>query len=124
MTQFNVSYEINIIAENPLDAAKQANEIMVDSYPQLYVQNDETKKIFSVDLEEYDEKAVLLVNNYSPIIETKSSDIYSFCINNCKQSIKDSDKLSPDNIDAFRMSEVLAIAFCKTKEDVLKDLVF
>ena len=52
-----------------------------------------------------------------------AKNMYQFCINNCKNKIKDQDPLNPDSIDVFKMSEVLAIAFCKLKEDVIMDLI-
>jgi len=69
--EFKIAWEISIDAANPLEAAKLATEMMRDkgSEWQFYVQEDESNDIFSVDLEEEDEDAVLLVNgNYVPTI--------------------------------------------------------
>jgi hypothetical protein len=70
MPNFKVVIEIELDAETPLEAAKLAKEYM-DGYDfQSYIQNDETKEVFSVDLEEEDENAVLPVHVYHPMIET------------------------------------------------------
>jgi hypothetical protein len=53
----------------------------------------------------------------------EAKDVYMFCIRNCVHQLKTCDKLGPEAINAFRMSEVLAIAFCKLKEDVLNDII-
>ena len=71
---WNISWEINVDEEDaktPLDAAKYATFIMRDTSAdwQFYIQNDETKQIFSVDLEDSDEDAVLPVTDYKPIIK-------------------------------------------------------
>lgn len=73
--QWNISWEINTENEElitPLDVAKYCTKIMSDRTCewQFYIQDDETKEIFSVDLEEDDEDAVLRVTNYKPIIKT------------------------------------------------------
>lgn len=71
-TMYNISFEINYPAESPLDAAKQLQALLEAQSNdwQYYVQNDETKEIFSVDLQEDDEDAVLPINpkDYTPII--------------------------------------------------------
>lgn len=54
----------------------------------------------------------------------EAKDVYWFCINNCKNAIKESKPTDiENNINAFRMAEVLSIAFCKRKEDILLDLI-
>ena len=54
----------------------------------------------------------------------EAKEVYWFCINNCKNAIKESKPTDiENNINAFRMAEVLSIAFCKTKEDILLDLI-
>lgn len=53
----------------------------------------------------------------------EAKDVYQFCIGNCANQLRNQKPLDPNSIDAFRMSEVLAIAFCKTKEDVLIDII-
>lgn len=75
MNQWNVIWEINTENEDlvtPLDVAKYCTNIMRDAnYDwQFYIQNDDTKEIFSVDLEEADENAVLPVKDYKPIIQS------------------------------------------------------
>lgn len=75
--QFNLSMDINAIANNPLEAAKWAQAVARDRSVglQFYVQDDETKEIFSVDLEEEDSDAVLSIkaNEYTPVIETPAA---------------------------------------------------
>lgn len=56
MKIFNVIWEINLTAATPLDAAKLAQEWLRDKGENWFftVQDDETKKIYSVDLAEDD----------------------------------------------------------------------
>ena len=68
MARYKVSYEIDTESDSPLESAKEVQEIMKTSCGQFYVQNDDTKEVFSVDLEEDDEDAVLPVTNYAPFI--------------------------------------------------------
>jgi hypothetical protein len=70
MKNFNISLELSLSAENPLEAAKLAQEQIREDNWIFYVQNDKTKEVWSVDLDEEDEDAVLPVNDYTPIIET------------------------------------------------------
>ena len=75
MLKYQVSWEISIDEEDaktPLEAAKYATFIMRDKYAewQFYIQDYETKQIYSVNLEQLDEDAVEPVINYKPIIET------------------------------------------------------
>lgn len=66
---FKVSMEIEVDAENPLDAAKKVEDwIQKDGGFQYYVQG-ENNEIFSVDLSEDDEDAVLPANEYQPTIQ-------------------------------------------------------
>jgi len=67
MATFHISWEIDLEADTPLNAAKEAQELMRNDDWQFYVQNAETNEIFSVDLQ--DEDAVLPVNEYRSIIE-------------------------------------------------------
>lgn len=70
---FKLCWEIQLEAENPLEAAKLANKWLQEkdnSAVQFYVQQDDTKEVYSVDLLEEDEDAVLPVNNYEPIIKS------------------------------------------------------
>jgi len=75
MTHFKVSFEIEVDADSPLEAAKIVNRMM-DDHPydgdacgwQFYVQEDDTNKIYSVDLDEEDDDAVLPVDDYYPFI--------------------------------------------------------
>ena len=68
--EYRISWETQLDAENPLAAAKEALAMIQDgegSPYQFYVQAED-KKVFSVDLSEDDEDAVLPVENYLPII--------------------------------------------------------
>jgi hypothetical protein len=71
MAEFKVSLEIQLQAENPLEAAKLARQWAIEDPMQYYVQNDETGEIHSVDLAEEPEDAVLPVDNYQPFIQKK-----------------------------------------------------
>jgi len=68
---FNVSLEIQVEAESPLEAAKQVQAMIQEkgSAWQFYVQEDSNPEIFSVDLEENEEDAILTVVNYHPTIQ-------------------------------------------------------
>jgi len=68
MKHYKVSFEIDVEDETPLGAAKEVQEMMRTDDWQFYVQDDETKEVFSVDLTEDDEDAVLPVTNYEPFI--------------------------------------------------------
>jgi hypothetical protein len=70
MKDYKLSLEINLSGENPLEVSKQLTEMIRDheSDWQFYVQDEETNEIFSVDLQEEDEDAVLPVKNYEPFI--------------------------------------------------------
>lgn len=51
MPKFKIKYTQEIEAENALEAAKQAQEAIIDQEAQCYVvQNSETGETFSVDL--------------------------------------------------------------------------
>jgi len=51
MPKFRIKYTQEIEAENALEAAKQAQEGIIDQEAQIYiVQNAETNETFSVDL--------------------------------------------------------------------------
>ena len=70
MAEFRIVWEIELSGNDPLDAAKQAKDCVENdaACQQYYVQNIETKEIFSVDLNEEDIDAVLPVKNYEPLI--------------------------------------------------------
>lgn len=70
MAQFKVVWEIQLEANSPLEAAKTAREWQLDkdsSATMYYVQEDEKKEVFSVDLLEDDEDAVLPIDYVSMI---------------------------------------------------------
>lgn len=68
--QYKVVWEISELdAKNPLQAAKTAQNWIKQEAQQYYVQDQETNEIFSVDLQEEDEDAVLPVTGeYIPEI--------------------------------------------------------
>ena len=68
---FNVSLEIVMDGQNPLDVAKRLQEwIREDTNFQFYVQAQNEKDIHSVDLDEVDENAVSIANEYyTPVIK-------------------------------------------------------
>lgn len=68
---YNISLEINISGGSPLEAAKKLQEMLQNKAEgwQYYVQEEGSKEIFSVDLEEEDSDAVLPANDYYPIIK-------------------------------------------------------
>ena len=70
MKLYKVVFEIEIDAESPLQAAERIQDLIreVDSNWQFYVQAEDEKQIYSVDLEEEDEFAVYPVNEYKPLI--------------------------------------------------------
>jgi len=67
-----VVFEIEVEAETPLEAAKEVQKWLQDpkSDWQFYVQPcDKSGDVFSVDLSEEDEDAVLEADNYIPMIK-------------------------------------------------------
>ena len=71
MALFKVTHEINVEAKNPLQAAKIVQGWMDagDTKWQFYVQRENGKKIYSVDLNQSNSDAVLPVTEYSPMIQ-------------------------------------------------------
>ena len=71
MKMYNLSLEINIQANSPLDAAKELESMIKEEGVcfQYYVQEDGCDEILSVDLAEEDEDAVLPANDYQPVIK-------------------------------------------------------
>lgn len=70
MANYRLSLEIEIDANSPLDAAKKLQEWIKFGMDFQYYVQDEYNEIFSVDLEEDDEDAVLpLTDPYFPIIK-------------------------------------------------------
>jgi hypothetical protein len=69
MGNFKVSFEIEVDASSPLAAAKEVQDWMRSDDWQFYVQNTYSKEVFSVDLQEEDEDAVILVKDYEPFIQ-------------------------------------------------------
>lgn len=70
MKTYNISLEITLNATTPIEAAKQLQNWIKENETnwQFYVQEDGSKEIYSVDLEEPDEDSVLIANGYTPII--------------------------------------------------------
>ncbi len=51
-------------------------------------------------------------------------DFYKFALTNSANYLRKSRPSDPDgNIDAWQISSVLSIVFCKSKEEILQDLV-
>lgn len=73
MAEFKVVMEIQVEAENPLEAARQVENWIKEEgeHFQYYVQEDGKEEIYSIDLEETDEDAILPINpsDYIPIID-------------------------------------------------------
>ena len=69
MATYKIAWEIELEAESPLEAAKEAQKWLRKDDWMFYVQNSETNEIVSVDLQELDEDAVLPVDVYTPIIK-------------------------------------------------------
>ena len=69
MANFRVTFEIEVEASCPLVAAMEVQRWMRKDDWQFYVQNSEDKKIYSVDLAEDDDDAVIQVDSFKPIIE-------------------------------------------------------
>jgi len=74
MKSFKVSFEIDVSAETPLEAAKIVQNYLQDPDEdwQFFIQDEQTDEIFSVDLDESDDDAVLPVDNYVPFINPKN----------------------------------------------------
>jgi hypothetical protein len=69
MASFKIVWEIELSAESPLEAAKEAQRWLRANDWQYYVQDGTSKEIFSVDLSEEEEEAIIPVEKYEPIIE-------------------------------------------------------
>jgi hypothetical protein len=76
MPVFKICWEIELDADTPLDAAKtaldwiQEDNITGNPPHQFYVQEEGKKEVFSVDLAEEDEDAVIqCTDGYTPIID-------------------------------------------------------
>jgi hypothetical protein len=67
---YKVSIEIQVEANSPLEAAKKVEEMLTENPLgwQYYVQEEDEKEIYSVDLDEEDEDAVLIAQSYHPLI--------------------------------------------------------
>ena len=75
MPHYKIVLEIELDAENPREAANTLVEWIKDGGDFIYmVQNDETKELFSVDmdLDADDDSAVLptALSDYQPLIDT------------------------------------------------------
>ena len=64
----NVVFEIGVTADTPLEAAKIVQKMIQNQNCnwQYYIQNEDTQEIFSVDLDEDDENATILIDEYKP----------------------------------------------------------
>lgn len=76
MKDYNVSLEINLSGESPLDVVKTLEKWLKDddSNFQYYVQENNSDEVLSVDLGE--ENAVLPATNYQPVIQLKKKKTY------------------------------------------------
>jgi len=63
MANFRVIFNIDVEVSNPLDAAKKAENLIKEKgeHFQYYVQNEKTSEVFSIDLTDSDEDAVLSI---------------------------------------------------------------
>jgi hypothetical protein len=70
MALMKVVFEIQVEANSPLQAAKTIQEWLDagDTKWQFYVQRENGKKVYSVDLNESNSIAVLPVTKYEPMI--------------------------------------------------------
>ena len=70
MKNYNIVLELNVSAETPLEAAKQAEAMCMSDVGRFtyVVQDDETNELSTVDLTELDEDAVLPLDIYEPLI--------------------------------------------------------
>ena len=67
---YKVVLELELKANSPLEAAKLAQEWERDENTDLqYWVQDSSETVYSVDLSESDEEAVIEVDNYVPIIK-------------------------------------------------------
>jgi len=71
---FNVSLEINVMAESPFLAAVEARAIINETKGQMqyFVQNDETKELYSIDYQVECQDSILVkvdLNDYKPVIK-------------------------------------------------------
>lgn len=71
MKTYKVVLEIEVTEDSPLEAAKEIQRWLdaADRNWQYYVQEADEETIFSVDLEDNDEDAVQVVQNYKPLIQ-------------------------------------------------------
>lgn len=88
INQYKVVWEIsNLNAITPLQAAINAQQWIQSGNQQYYIQDEKTKEIFSVDLDEEDENAVLPVTGeYVPEIMpklNKKKTYYLFGVDAC-----------------------------------------
>jgi hypothetical protein len=70
MKMYKVVFEIEILADNPIDAVTEVASWLKDENNEFAftVQDDETKEIFSIDLAEEDDDRVLQMEKYEPLI--------------------------------------------------------
>lgn len=68
MKNYKVCWEIDIMANDPIDAAKQVQQMMddADSKWMFYVQRDGSKKVYSVDLDAHRSIMKNVGTNYQP----------------------------------------------------------
>jgi len=67
---YSIALEINMSARSPVEAARKLQEWLRDTDINwhFYIQDDATTDIYSVDLDEVDDKMVIEANDYTPVI--------------------------------------------------------
>ena len=75
MKTFRVTWEIEIEANSPIEAALMAKDWQCDllghsEANQFYVQDEKTLEVVSIDLDEEPEDAVLPIKEYKPLIHS------------------------------------------------------
>lgn len=70
MSHYKIVLELELEADSPLEAAKLAQEWERDVNVDLqYWVQDNSETVYSVDLAELDEEAVIEIDNYIPLIK-------------------------------------------------------
>lgn len=70
MKSYKICLEIELDAEDPLDAAEILEDWMSNNPRfQYYIQDIEDDTLYSVDLSEPEEDAVIQIKDYQPLIE-------------------------------------------------------
>ena len=70
MESFRVSLEVTVQADNHMAAAEELESCIKAGDRFVYYVQGYSDVVYSVDLEESSENAILVVNDYSPIIKS------------------------------------------------------